>query len=198
MQEQNYTNCFTIYVLLFISAMFLFVDIFEFYRIITQWKEALKINPITFEKCYEYPLLVNTLFSFFSTAASVSALSLTIFMTVNFSYFIEKIASTFLYFNFLIFGPYMLAFSVIGLYYYDKVFYTCDKDLNGLHFNTEMVFNLSGCMGFSIIVTLCVAIYECAVLYINSILRKAEGSKMLSNMFWWVVQRSMNRSYISN
>jgi hypothetical protein len=193
MQEQNYTNCFTIHVLIFISAIFLLVDIYEFYRIVIEWRTALKLTPLVFEKCYEYPLLSKTLFSCFSTAASVSALLLTIFMTMNFNYFIEKIASTYLYFNFLIFGPYMLAFSILGLYYYDKVFYMCDKELKDKYFASEMVFNLTGCMGFSIIVTLCVTIYDMAIMYVNSILRKAEGSKLLSGLFWWVVRRSMDR-----
>jgi hypothetical protein len=188
MQEQNITNNFTFYILLLISGFFLFIDFYEFSRILVEWKDALKMDKLLFEKCYQYKLIVNTLFSVFSTIASLSALTLTLLIVLNFNFFMEKLINTYLYFNFLVFGPYMLAFSVLGLIHSDKVLYTCDANMNK-HFSNEIVFNLTGCMGFSIIVTLCVTLYCVVALYIKSITRGEGGSRILSRAIYWIFYR---------
>jgi hypothetical protein len=183
MEEQNFTNFFLVYLLLILSAFFLILDGYEFIKLLNIWDFTKTLYH--YPDCLRYRLLAKTAFSLFSIFASLSSLTIIIFMIIGFELFVEKIFSTYIHFNFLIFGPYMLALSSLGIYYSDQFLYNCD--LNGVATSHDMMVSLVGCFLFSLVITVCVLLYDTVNCYIESILRRRDGNKLITCLFWKTV-----------
>jgi hypothetical protein len=182
MEEQNFTNFFLVYLLLILSAFFLILDGYEFMRLLNLW-DFTKVL-INYPDCLRYRLIAKIVFSLFSIFASLSSLIIIIFMIVGFEYFAEKIFSTYIYFNSLIFGPYMLSMSIYGLYYVDDFIYNCDGFSDKSH---DMMISLMSSFIFSLIITVCVLLYDTINCYVESILRRRDGNKVITYLFWRTV-----------
>jgi hypothetical protein len=155
------------------------------------WHYGMLISKPIFETCIKWELYTKTVFAFFSFLGAVSAFTLTMFLIIDTNWFADKILSTFLYFNYLIFGPYMMGFSIIGLANWNNVVYVCDKqNLNNKIISASNMFSLISCFLLSTIITCLVAIYKTITLYIDSTLRRPEGNSILRKFFWWTVFRN--------
>lgn len=182
---------FTLLLLLFISVILVLVDGMELYHIIINWEYGMKIITPIFESCIKWELYTKTVFAIFSLLGAFSSVSLVIFLLVDTNWFADKILTTFLYFNYMIFGPYMLGFTIIGFANWNNVVYTCDKqNFNNKIFSPSNTFSLIGCFILSLIITCLVTIYKTVNLYINSTLRRPGGNVLLRKLFWWSVFRN--------
>lgn len=171
--------------------MFVLFDGMEVEKIFSTYEIAkTAYSPQLFDSCVKFPLLAKTIFSIFSFLVAFSAFIMTFFMAISIDFFADKIITTFLYFNYLIFGPYMLAFSVLGIYYFDKTMYMCDKYNTNLKvLNVPSVLNLSGCMCLALVITLSMMVYQSLNKYIGSILRRSDGNVILRSALWYVILR---------
>jgi hypothetical protein len=155
------------------------------------WHYAMLISKPVFEACIKWELYTKTTFAIFSFLGVVSAFVLTLFLVIDTNWFAEKILSTFLYFNYIIFGPYMMGISIIGFANWNSVVYVCDKqNLNNKIFSVSNMFTLITCFLFSTGVTCLVAIYKTITLYIDSTISRPEGNFILRKLFWWAVFRN--------
>ena len=178
----------TLYLMLTICLILVSVDILEMVKLINAWAMKNKIEPFYFETCIKSDLLVKTAFSIFSLLAAFSAFLLVVMMIVAMEFFINKLLSAFLYLNYMVFGLYMLGFSIFGLVHWNDVAYMCDRKFpNEKVFSIGNMFSLIGCFVLSLVITFGVSIYETMTLYSDSILRRNTGSKLLRTVFWWVV-----------
>jgi hypothetical protein len=112
-------------------------------------------------------------------------MTLIVFMIIGFEYFVEKLFTTYIHFNFLMFGPYLLALSIFGLYYSDDFIYNCNA--HGEDRSHDMMVSLVGSFCFSLIITICVLLYDTISCYIESILRRRGGNKVITCLFWKTV-----------
>lgn len=182
---------FTLLLLLFISFILVLVDSLEIYHVVLNWEYGMMITTPIFESCIKWELFAKTIFALFSLFGALSAFTLTVFLLIDTNWFADKILSTFLYFNYLIFGPYMLGFSVLGMINWTKVIYICDKqNLNNKIFSPANMFSLLGCFFIALIITFLEAVCSTVNLYFNSILRKPEGSYIIRKLFWWSIFRN--------
>jgi hypothetical protein len=194
MDDPIYTsNQPTAYLLLIICMIFVSVDGLELYRLFDQWDHVKhSFNPKTFEQCIKYPLLAKTGFTFFSFLAAFSAFLIALLLTINLQYFVEKISRAYVYMVYLIFGPYMLIMGLIGVYYWEKILYSCENDQPARIFSFSNLFNLVACVSIALIITLGMLVYECIVAYMNSIQQRFGGSPVLRKCFWWIIIRYRN------
>jgi hypothetical protein len=184
------SNNFTIYLMLIICILLVTVDSIEIYRLSLAWTHSKASDVEFFNNCIKDELIIKTVFCAFSFAAACSALLLTIFLSTCIDYFANKFLTTFLYLNYFIFGPYMLAFCILGCIHFHDFIYVCNpKHLDEKILSLSNIFSLLCCMIIAILITIAVAIYEGVHLLVASILRKEDGIAIIRKVFWWSVLR---------
>jgi hypothetical protein len=189
MDTQAANNC-TLYLMLIVCLILVTVDSIEMYRLSLSWEYSLKVQTEMFNECLKNDLIIKTVFCVFSLAAAVSALLLTLFLSFFAEFFINKVMTSYLYLNYYIFGPYMLAFCILGCAYWNDFVYVCDRrDYHIKVFSISNVFSLITCLIIGIVVTLGVAAYEGLRTLIDSILHKDDGLAVVRKVFWWLVLR---------
>lgn len=186
--ENSISNNFTIYLMLIVCLILLSVDSYELYRISFAWNSVPKFDPVLFNTCIKKDLILKTVYSIFSFKAALAAFLLTLFITISVEFFIDKILTTFIQLVYIIFGPIMMGFCIVAFFNWDDVAYVCDRR-NYAHqiFSISNVVSVIGCFIISLIITLASSVYETVVLYINSIVRRENESKILRAIFWWVI-----------
>jgi hypothetical protein len=181
----------TLILLLVLSFILVFVDTLELYQLTVSWQYGVSIISPVFESCIKWELYTKTIFCVFSFLGAISSFILTLFLLISSNWFAEKILSTFLYFNYLIFGPYMLGFCILGFMNWNNVVFTCDRqNYSNKVLSASNVFSLIGCFIIACLITCFVSIYKTVMLYFDSILRRSQGSAILRKLFWWVVFRN--------
>lgn len=203
MEDAHSSRC-SLLIFLIISGVLSFVNAIEFYNFIAHWNGGLVIFSPLFEECIRFELIMKSVFSFFSLFASFSAFLVTSLLIINTNFFIEKLSPSFLNCNYFIFGPGLLAFSLLGIFNIDSIMYSCDK--NNVDYNNK-VFSFSNfiavvfCFIISLVLTVIIEFFNSVTIFIDSILRKSSGNAMLGNAFWFYVgkYRGRNlRSYNNN
>jgi len=192
MDAQSSSTC-TLYLMLFISIILVAVDTLEVYHLVIAWGGEMKIQGPLFETCLKWELMTRTSFCIFSLASAISAMILTFLLTSNPDYFIEKLLSTYLYFNYLVFGPILLGFCLLGIMNWGNVMYSCDrKNIGNKILNVTNIFSIFCAFLLGIGVTVLISVYKTVNLYIDSTARKPEGSDLLRKVFWWAVLKKRN------
>jgi hypothetical protein len=178
------------------------MDILEFYFEYEHLKEmSRKFEPWLFEECIKYHALSQMFFTFFATFAGVSATFMSMGLLINYEFFSFKVIDTFLYYNYLIFGPYLFAACNLGFMNYDMVLYNCDsKDLGRkkvLNFSTLLALVICTCMSF--VLTFGYSIFFGIRKMINSIRFLPEGNYILGRIFWrYVLSRDRDQVHQAN
>lgn len=188
MEEDERNEQFTLFLLLIICFFLVIVDLLEMNDIIHSWNYGVTIIGETYESCIKWELYTKTAYGLFSLLGATSAFILTAFILVDRYWFLKRVMHSFLWFNYLIFGPYMLGFCLIGFYNWNNVVYSCDKsNYKVKNITLGNVFSLIGCFFISLSVSLLVGISNTIILYIYSILRKPRGNIIIRKLFWWFV-----------
>jgi hypothetical protein len=186
--EEASTSDFTSYILLCVSGLLVFIDGLELVHIINNWQYgSLFVIPL-FEKCIKYELISKTIFAIFSLISALSAFFLSTFLLFAQNFFLEKILKTFLYVNYLVFGPLMLTLSLLGIDYWDEIVYVCEKNnLTNKEFSMSNTTSIVGCFLISVFITLLVEFLESFNFLLDSILKRNSGSVIIGKFYWKVV-----------
>ena len=190
MEVSPANNC-TLYLMLVICVILLSLDSYELYRISISWSMIDKFDQNLFETCIKKELVIKTIFSILSFSAALCASLLTLFLSINSEYFLEKIMSSYLNLVYTIFGPMLLGISLFGILNWNEVVFLCDRrDYTNQILSINNVFLILSVFIISLIVTVGVTIYGVVIIYIDSILRRESGNKFIRSFFWWVVLRT--------
>ena len=92
-----------------------------------------------YNQCNQSMIIAEIIFTVFATMVGISALILSIGFLINTDYFIEKFISCFVYFNYFIFGPFLLCTSIFGFINFSKIGYTCEIEPNNISLNISML-----------------------------------------------------------
>jgi hypothetical protein len=191
-EDPRASNNTTIYILLFVVLIICAINTMELYHVYNSWIFGMQAP--AFEGCIKYELITKTCFSIFSFLAPLCVCFLIFFILLSSNWVIDKLLPCFLYFIYLIFGPYMLGCCIIGFYNWSEVVYICDKQNNGNKiFSQAVCFTLIICVLVSLSLTLMVSIYETVSLYTGSVMRKPNGSAIIRKTFWWVALKNRSR-----
>jgi hypothetical protein len=187
----NFANSFALYLMMIICVVLVTLDSIDIYRISNSWSHIQNWSMYQFEQCIKTELTTKTVFAAFSLLSAIAALLLTIFLLINVEFFVNKLFTAYLNMIYSIFGPLMLAFSILGLINWNDVVFSCDRN-NPQHkyFSLGSSFSLVGCFILSLFVTITFATYEVVNMYINSILGREGQNKFIRTSFWWVVMRA--------
>jgi hypothetical protein len=132
--EDGRENIHNFYIfLLLISLILLIADFIELWQLIVQWKIGLKMDVKVFYECIQFQLFFKTSFCFFNLSVSFITLVLVGFLIKNSDFLIDKMLPAIMEVFAIIFGPYLFSLCILGIYYWDKTVYTCDK----YHINTK-------------------------------------------------------------
>jgi hypothetical protein len=198
MEDQNLSNNFTLYLLLLMSLLFVAVDFLELSRVTKNWELKTSMDNQVFEQCIKHPLLAKMAFSIFSLLSAISATVLTLCLAISVDFFTEKGIKSYIHMNYVLFGPYMLGFCILGLINWDNIMYLCDRhDFNIKVFSVSTLFNLAGCLILSFLITGGSAIHNCVMNYTDAILRREGGPTLLRSIFWWAVLKNRSNEMVN-
>ncbi len=184
-----------IFVLTILIVILDFVQLYESINSLKKYVESEKYNEIFFEQCIKYQSFSEIIFGFFGSIAGISACIVGFSLIINFEYFVDKCLKTFIYFNYICFGPYLLGCTFLGLHYFNKISYVClDKnDTSKKSLNLLIVFCLFLAFFISSFVISLFTSMHIVSYFIESIRFSDGGSYILGKIFWrYVIDRSQN------
>ena len=128
------------------------MDLLEVYFSFLNLNRAIKLIDLSlFEECYKYHILSQMGFTIFATFSGISAFIMSLGLLANYNLFVNKFLDTFMYMNYMIFGPLLLSASLLGCFYFSEVVYNCDKKNSNTKFlNMSTLFSIFMCFVISI------------------------------------------------
>ncbi len=186
--HSNSSNSIVLILMMIISGVLLTIDSLELHQLILTWnREVLKNRP-DFQTFIMWDILTRITISFFSIASGISAFTLALLLLIDIDYFLDKLLSTFLYFNYIIFGPVLLTFCILGFTYCNKVLYTLTNTKHPIRIvSFSTLFSLICGLLISTIITLSVAVFKAVNTFVDSTTRKPDGNSLIRKAFWWIV-----------
>lgn len=153
----------------------LFSNSLDISYLIEAWKSNLyRDNIHLFEECYKFDLITNTVFSIYAFLGTLSALVLTVFVIICPDLFSRKISATYLYYNYLVWGPFLFTWTTLGLLNWHSVMYNCNKDDYGIYnFEKEKrlafgtIFTIVSFFFISLIITIAFTLFHVISVYID-------------------------------
>ena len=180
-------------IVLVLSVLLVGMDCLEIYFSFDNLIEAAnKFDPFIFENCIKYHILSQIVFTVFATFAGISAFFMSMGLLVNYEFFSNKLLETFLFWNYIIFGPYLLAACILGYVNFSLIAFNCDRtDISQKYINFSTLMALIICFLLSIIITIMFAFLTGARVMILSITFQEGGWHCLGRRFWnYVFNRS--------
>ena len=173
-------------IVLVLSILLVAMDFLEIYFSFLHLKEAsLKYEVYIFENCIKYHILSQVVFTLFATFAGLSAFLMSLGLLINYEFFSSKLLETFMFWNYIVFGPYLLTACILGYTNFGKIAFNCDsKDINLRFINFSTLMALVICLLLSIIISMLYAFLYAARKMLLSITFRDGGWKCLGRIFW--------------
>ena len=144
-----------------------------------------KYSFTVFDTCIKYQSITEMYFTLFALLAAVSAALMALGITIGYDLFFEKFLTTFINFNYYVFGLLLLSSSIVGLFYYNKVCYDCiGKDPKNLDFNLSTMICLILIANIGGIVTFIFSSVNSFEYVCDSIKFSRDGNYFLGKAFW--------------
>lgn len=190
--EQRNSTGVALKVVFFLSLLLVSMDTFEViysYNHLNQNGKSLDRN--FFEDCIKYHVIGQIFFTLFATFAGMSACFMSAGLLINYEFFATKALDTFLYWNYLIFGPYLLSSCVLAYFYLNEVIYNCDpKDVTRKYLNFSTLMALIICFVISTLITFTYSFLNTIQHLISSVRFNSEGNRVIGRLFWdYVIHR---------
>jgi hypothetical protein len=196
MDDHEETTRTALKIVLMLSIILVFMDIMEVYFSYQNLDKAMKVLEFAlFEECYKYHILSQMIFTVFATFSGLSAFLMSFGLLINYDLFISKFLDTFMYLNYMIFGPFLFGASMLGCMYFSEVVYNCERgNVGDKYMNMSTLFSLLICAVISIIITFGFAILFSFNYMIKSI--TGRGNKLLKKLFWTTALRRRNEELL--
>ena len=178
-----------------LSLLLVVMDSFEIvYSLKHLMKNANTLSPEFFNSCIKYHVLSQIFFTMFATLAGVSACLMSSALLINYEFFSYKGIETYLYWNYMIFGPYLLGSCVLSGFYLDKIIFNCDSNnFNHRYLNFSTIMALLICFILSSIITFGFTSMNTVNLLMESLNFRPTGNKYLGKLFWeYVIHREVD------
>jgi hypothetical protein len=195
MMEPRDTSRMALKIVFSLSLLLVAMDSFEvYYSFKHLHQSSQQLSPDFFESCIKYHVLGQIFFTLFATFAGLSACVMALGLLINYEFFSFKAIDTFLYWNYLIFGPYLLSSCILAYVYWGEIVYNCDpKDINNKYINFSTLMALLICFILSIIITFGYSILNTFQTLIQSIRFRPDGNRVIGRLFWdYVIHRETN------
>lgn len=180
---------------LIIAIILIIMDILSLYYSYDYLLYASRRYPFeVFDRCIKYQSVTEIYFTLFAFMAAISACLMAIGIMLGYDIFFEKFLVTFLNFNYYVFGLLLLASSLTGLIYYNKICYDCiRKNPNELEFNLSTMICLILIAIIGGIITFIFSSVNAFEYVCNCIKFSKDGNFLLGKAFWkYVLSRNDN------
>lgn len=137
-----------------------------------------------YDQCVESRIIAEIFFTVFATMAGVSATILSIGFLINSEFFIEKYFGSFAYFNYFIFGPFLLGTGIYGFINFEKIGYSCEELPNNSTMNLSMLICLIFILTLGSIVTAGFSTVNLLEYFHDSIKFTNDSNYLLGKLFW--------------
>ena len=139
-----------------------------------------------YNQCSESMIVSEIIFTVFATMVGLSATILSIGFLINSDYFLEKFLNCFVYFNYFIFGPFLLCTSIFGFINFNKIGYTCEYEPNNVSLNISMLICLIFITTLGSIITVGFSTFNIFEYFQDSIKFTNDSDYILGKTFWKV------------
>ena len=186
---------FTLKIIFIISLILVILDIIQVFIILDSIVKGYeKFSLEIFEECIKYQKIGDIFFTMFGVFTGMSATLLSYGLLSNVETFTNKFFDVYLYYNYLIFGPYLLGSCFISFYYFKFIAFTCNP-----HNYKQRLINFSSvvCILFSLslslMITICGSVAYSIKLVMESIGSSRDGNYLIGRLFWrYIFRRHFN------
>lgn len=198
--DNDDNSMMAIKVVMIISLVLISMDILEVYFSFANLKIASeKFGLDIFENCIKYHIISQMVFTLFATFAGISAFIFSLFLLLDSELFITKMYKSFLHWNHLIFGPYLLTVSVLGFVYFNQICYNCDpNDLSRKYINVSTIMSLAICFLVSSLISITFSFCYATRKILLSIRFRPGGWRFLGRYFWNYIRNHNNDNNNNN
>ncbi len=175
-----------IILILIIAILLVVLDIFSLNASYTYLIESTHaFSPFIFDKCIKYSTISEMFFTVFATLVGISAIFLSLGFLIAYETFTERILKSFFYFNYYLFGPFMLSCCVLGLLNFQKIGYACeDNNPNYTYLNLSFIVSLIIVLIIGTVITSAFSSMNMFQYFSDSIRFTKDGSYLLGKTFW--------------
>lgn len=190
-EPELYAYNLTLKVIFLISLILVILDSIQVYYIFDSIIEGYNKFPLViFNECIKFQKIGDLFFSFFGVFSGLSATILSFGLVINIDTFTNKFFDTFVYYNYIIFGPYLLACCFLCFSFFKDVAFTCSsRDYKERFVNFSTVICVIFSLSLSIIVTIVGSVIYSVKSFIESISSDRNGNYILGRMFWSYIFR---------
>ena len=182
-----------------LSFLLVVMDFLEIYFSFLHLKAAsLKFEFYVYENCIKFHILSQLVYTFFATFAGLSAFIMSLGLLIDYEYFSSKLLDTFMFWNYMFFGPYLLTACILGYINFGSVAFNCDpRDITQKYINFTTLLSLIICFLLSIFITMLYSFLFAIKKMFLSITNRDGGWKFLGRMFWTYVFTRTNFPILS-
>lgn len=190
--EDEYPSRVTSVFVLIISLILIGMDLFSLYFSYNYLKESSRsVSDIVFEQCIKYDIINEMFFTIFATLIGISACLLSIIFILNLDLSTTKVIHGYIYFNYFIFGPFLLGASVLGFLNFTKVGFSCERNNpNYKNINISTIFFLLIIFVLGSLVVSGYSTYDIYIYFIESINFRRDGNILIGKLFWTFGRRN--------
>lgn len=186
MDDNIETSRVALKIVFILSLLLVTMDFFEIYFSWAHLVETSKTLDIDiFERCVKYHIISQLFFTMFATFAGLSACLMSLGLIINYEVISMKFIDVFLYWNYLIFGPYLLGICILGFFYINNVAYNCDvNDYNKRYLNLSTILAIIVCFIMSLVITIGYSVFLALYKMLNSVRFTNNGNRLIGRLFW--------------
>ena len=197
--QNNRCNKIVLSVIIIVAIIISFFNFYNFVHIVNLIKRAYNILPQkVFEDCYLYPKYYELFVEFLSFFLGIDLILLTTIPLIDIYFDLEgilfKYSETFIFFNYLVFGPFLLGCLFLNLKYSNKLMYLCinfNPEKKIINFRLSFVFLFS--LTISFLITFFGSIFFQNIYFSNSIKLNQRGNFVIGKIFWFFALKHSKR-----
>lgn len=195
MENEVDSSKVSLWIVLILSILLISLDTLEIiYNLDNITLASKKVGKNLYEKCFKIQFLSQVVFSIFSCLTGVSALIMSMGLLINYRFFTSKLMDSFLHYNYMIFGPYLLGTCILSLFFFNSVVYSCDKDLKEKTLNLPTFLTIILCLIISFLITIGYSVNYSTVFWVDSVRDGPNGNKFIGKLFWKIALSSSNNN----
>ena len=194
--ENIFSSSITVKIILIIALTLITIDFIQIISTLNYLQLSSEIlSKEIFNSCVKYQKITDIFFSMFGMLSGISASIICLTIMINIDIFNEKFGFTFLYFNYMIFGPYLLISCLLAFYYFDQISFYCDSKNNKIKYiNFSTIFCLIFSVSFSLTITTIYTAFDNIENFSLSIRYDRNGNYLLGKIFWYFISYRNNNN----
>ena len=205
MENENendiYAYNLTLKIIFIISFTLVILDFIQVFLIFDSILKGYDKFPIeVFNECIKFQKIADLFFSFYGIFTGMSVTFLSFGLLSNIETFRDKFFDIFIYYNYVIFGPYLLSSCFLSFYYFKDIAFSCNpNNYKQRLINLSTVICILFSLSFSLTVTIIGSVAYSVKTVIDSISSDINGNYIIGRLFWaYIIRRHLNNGNNNN